>query len=188
MPAVLYIIAVLFKGIKKASLISSKYKITFDGVTFYQNGEDYSYYQDKVSFTKDEASILYDKYHNVILLWLFDGHGVDEEGNDTYTVLDMDTARQSHTHIPGYTFKGSQNLNFDFNLSLSWGDEEFDLLYAGVSVTANTYKKTGYAASAAKDHSPETGDYQAVGLFSIMMCLSLLGVLLIVLTGRRRRA
>lgn len=193
MPAIVYLVAVIFKGIKKASLISSKYKLTFDGITFYRDGDRYSYYADRVSFTKNGASILYDKHNNVILRWLFGGHRFDEEGNDIYTILDLDTARQSHTHISDYTFKGSKNQNFDF--TLSWDDEEYNeddpsqyLLIAGVSVTENKYKKAGSAASTVRDYSPATGDYQQVGLLGIMMCLSLLGALLIVLTRRIRRA
>lgn len=191
MPPIIYMIAVIFYGIKNAGLISNQYKITFDGTTYYEDG---SYYSDTVSFTKPEASIDHDKHGNVILWWLFFGSGYDEEGRETYTVLDMDTVRQSHTHIPGYTLKSSKSGNIEFSLSLFWDDEEYDeydpnqfLLIGGVSVTENKYEKAG-ATAAAMDASPATGDDQPMGLFVLLMCLSLMGILLIVLAGRRRHA
>lgn len=192
MPVIYYLIGVVFKGIKKASLISSKYRITFDGITFYQDGNGYSSYLDKVSFTKEEASIDHDKSGNVVLSWLFDGHRVDEYGQDIYTILDLDTARQYGTHIPGYTLRGSKTQNAHLFFNLSWDDEEYDrsdlsmsILIAGISVTENTYEKAG---SVVRDYSPDTGDYQMVSLLGIIMFLSLLSASLTVLTGRGRRA
>ena len=191
MPAIYYLIGVLFKGIKKVGLISSKYKITFDGITYLKYGNEDYYYSDTVTFSKKDAFSEHDKHGNVILYWIFNGHVVDENGYDIYTILNLDSARQSGTHIPGYILKNSRTQNGDFKLTLTWNDEEYNeddlsqyLLFGGISVTENTYKKTEFAAVTVMDHSPATGDRQPVGLLRMILCLSLLSLLLLVFANR----
>ena len=194
LPAVSYLVAVLFGGIKNASLINKNYSITFDTQVFeyLANENTLINYADTLTLRKSDAEVSYGANHDSILSWMFSGNG-EKDGNEYCVFLDFDSYTQHNYKIPGYKLTGNAGNGIYFELFpddseyYSYEDIPIDdsSWLFGIGAVANNYKCTS-AGTCNVDTSAQTGDNMNFSLLAILGLLALACGTAAVLTARRQ--
>ena len=219
-PRFTYLISVLFNGIKNADLISDDYSITFDAVrtvisdylpvdslsTSVQPASKSISTNEKLIFTKKNATVSYDNDHNTMLSWLFNTIQ-NENDNEIDYDIDFKSYVQKNYEIPGYQLTGSTTeLNVKIApKSVSSSDPDVEVLgqtdtpYSTFAVT-NQYIKTASSDTTkdttkdsssdssvtTSDASVQTGDSMNFSLLAILGLLALACGTATVLAARRQ--